>query len=118
MLSCCSRARRRARAPFTAVALLLVSGAVGATEAPPAQAAVCESCHGPKGAKPIVPSYPVIAGQYANFLAYSLKDYRSGARKNPLMNAQAAALTDADIAALARYYAEQESPLYAPRLPE
>lgn len=78
---------------------------------------LCQSCHGEHGAKPILPEYPVLAGQYANYLEHSLKDYRSGARKNAVMKAQAANLTDADIHALAQYFAHQESPLYTFTLP-
>lgn len=79
---------------------------------------VCQSCHGEKGAKPILPSYPVLAGQYTDYLEHSLKDYRSGQRKNAVMKAQAANLSDADIKALAKYFSHQESPLYTPALPD
>lgn len=78
---------------------------------------VCQSCHGEKGAKPILPQYPVLAGQYTDYLEHSLKDYRSGQRKNAVMKAQAANLSDADIKALAKYFSRQESPLYTPALP-
>lgn len=74
----------------------------------------CAACHGEKGDKPIMPQYPIIAGQYASYMEHALRDYRSGARKNPVMNAQAAGLSDAEIRALARFYAQQESPLYTP----
>ncbi len=78
---------------------------------------ICQSCHGDKGAKPMMPSYPVLAGQYANYLEHALKDYRSGARNNPIMKAQVATVSDADIKALAQYFAQQESPLYTFTLP-
>ena len=58
--------------------------------------------------------YPTIAGQYANYLEHSLKDYRSGARKNAIMGAQAVNLTDAEIKQLAKWYAAQQGPLYTP----
>lgn len=97
------------------LALALTTAPANAVDAPQEQLiAVCESCHGAKGAAPIVPSYPVIAGQYENFLVRSLKSYRSGERKNALMNGQAAALSDEDIKSLARYYSRQEGPLYTP----
>lgn len=104
---------------------LLPAGAALAAEAPHGAEAgkldqllpVCQSCHGEHGAKPILPEYPVLAGQYADYLEHALKDYRSGARKNAVMKAQAANLSDADIEALARYFVQQQSPLYTPSLP-
>jgi len=78
------------------------------------KAAACTACHGPNGAKPIAPDYPVLAGQYANYLEHALKEYKGGLRKNPIMAGQVAALTDADIKALAAYFAGQLSPLYTP----
>lgn len=79
-----------------------------------AKAATCAACHGELGAKPILPTYPVIAGQYANYLAHAMNEYKSGARKNAVMSAQMAALTKDDIKALARYFADQPGPLYIP----
>lgn len=81
---------------------------------PPAQAATCVACHGESGAKPILPSYPVLAGQYANYLEHSLIEYKEGKRKNAVMAAQAAALSKEDIKLLSRYFAKQASPLYTP----
>jgi cytochrome c553 len=74
----------------------------------------CAACHGEKGDKPIMAQYPIIAGQHASYLEHSMKAYRSGERRNAVMNAQAANLTDREIRALARYYSRQESPLYTP----
>lgn len=78
---------------------------------------LCQSCHGEHGAKPILPEYPILAGQHANYVAHALKDYRSGARKNAVMKAQAANLSDADIKALSQYFAHQQSPIYTYKLP-
>ncbi|MEW6166169.1 MAG: cytochrome c [Pseudomonadota bacterium] len=80
----------------------------------PEKAATCVACHGEGGAKPIAPTYPVLAGQYASYLERALQDYRSGARKDPVMTPQAAALSDADIEALAEYFERQPGPLYTP----
>lgn len=88
-----------------------------AETAMPEKAALCAACHGEAGAKPIMPAYPVLAGQYANYLEHSLKEYKSGARKNPIMTAQAATLSDEEIRALSRYFAAQEGPLYTPSIP-
>lgn len=99
---------------------LLLAAPLAATASEPVPQAlvqVCESCHGPGGSKPIMPVYPVLAGQHQNYLAQALKDYRSGARSNALMMPQAANLSDAEIKGLAAYFSAQESPLYTPTLP-
>jgi cytochrome c553 len=67
----------------------------------------CEGCHGPAGAG-IPAQYPRLAGQYAEYLAAQLKDFREGGRTNDangMMRAVAAHLTDRDIRALADYAA-------------
>ena len=64
---------------------------------------VCKTCHGMDGAG-IDDTYPKLAGQYADYLAQALQDYRSGNRKNAIMAGFAATLTDEDIANLAKYY--------------
>ncbi|MCB1582837.1 MAG: cytochrome c [Xanthomonadales bacterium] len=64
---------------------------------------VCKTCHGMDGMG-IDNTYPKLAGQYADYLAQALKDYRSGARKNAIMAGFAATLTDKDIENVAAYY--------------
>lgn len=74
--------------------------------------AICTGCHGPTGISTMVPIpgsiVPHLAGQYADYLAITLRNYRSGDRKNAVMAGMAASLTDADIASLSAYYASQE----------
>jgi cytochrome c553 len=65
---------------------------------------VCASCHGKDGNTPIDPSYPKLAGQHKDFLERALLDYRSEARKNAIMVAQAKQLTRDDVRNLAAYY--------------
>lgn len=101
---------------FFAAALML-SGAAAAADVQQL-VTTCAACHGERGAKPIQPAYPILAGQYANYLEHSLKAYRSGERKNAIMMGQAANLSDADIKALAQYFAQQETVLHTPALPE
>lgn len=62
----------------------------------------CIGCHG-AGGKSVVPTYPSLVGKDAAFIKKNLTDFRSGARKNPTMNAMAAGLKDADIENLAAY---------------
>ena len=82
--------------------------AAGGGEAPPFdKTATCVACHGNNGIG-VQPTWPTLAGQYESYLEHSLTQYRSGARTNALMMPQAANLTDADIKALAAYYADLE----------
>jgi cytochrome c553 len=66
----------------------------------------CVACHGSDGVG-ILPEYPNLAGQHADYIEQALKAYRAGQRKNPIMGGMAAPLTDADIEALAQYYSGQ-----------
>jgi cytochrome c553 len=53
-----------------------------------------------------------LAGQHVDYLQQALDAYKNGRRKNAVMNGMAAALaTDADVAAVAAYFAAQKSPL-------
>jgi len=98
-------------------ALALLALAVPASAAPeltkPEKATTCAACHGEVGVSNIG-MYPSLAGQYADYLEHSLKDYRSGARKNAIMGAQAANLTNQEIKALAAWFSAQQGPLYTP----
>lgn len=73
---------------------------------------VCAMCHGEDGNKMLTPETPKIGGQKADYLAKSLRDYKSGDRKNPIMAAVAAPLSDEAIDALAAHFATQKSELY------
>jgi cytochrome c553 len=67
---------------------------------------VCAACHGMDGNSP-TPDYPKIGGQYEDYLAKALRDYKSGVRKNAIMAGFAGGLTKQDIANLAAHYASQ-----------
>jgi hypothetical protein len=82
----------------------------------PAAAATCVACHGPDGVG-ITPDYPTLAGQHADYIEQALKAYRKGTRQNAIMNGMAAALTDADIHAVAQYFAQQSPALWVPKAP-
>ncbi|MBM4226176.1 MAG: c-type cytochrome [Gammaproteobacteria bacterium] len=75
--------------------------------------AACAACHGENGAKPIMAEYPIIAGQYADYLASALRAYRDGRRNNAVMASQLLALqlSDSDIDRLADHFSKQASPL-------
>jgi cytochrome c553 len=71
----------------------------------------CAACHGADGNKPVAADIPRLAGQHADYLARALTDYKSGARKDPVMNGQAAALSAQDIEDIASHYQGQRGDL-------
>ncbi len=77
----------------------------------------CIDCHGVGGLKPIDATYPILAGQYQDYLFYSLQQYRDGGREHALMANQikgaveAGRLDNQGIADLAAYFAKQQGPL-------
>jgi cytochrome c553 len=62
----------------------------------------CIGCHGAGGVSTVTTN-PSLKGRDGDFIRQNLTDFRSGARKNPVMNAMAAGLKDADIDHLADY---------------
>lgn len=78
----------------------------GARAERPAKLGMCVSCHGVDGIA-IAPGNPHLAGQDEAYLRSALARYRSGERVHPPMQAVSGALSDADIEALARWYAQQ-----------
>ena len=72
---------------------------------------VCAACHGIDGAQPTTPEYPKLAGQYPDYLAKALRDYKSGQRKNPIMAGMAQGLTEKDIDNVSLYFYVQPSNL-------
>ncbi len=77
----------------------------------------CVECHGKGGANPIDPTYPVLAGQYSDYIFHSIQAYRDGTREHALMSPHIKALVetgkfdDQAIADLAAYFSSQPSPL-------
>lgn len=67
----------------------------------------CAGCHGPTGISGNR-AWPHLAGQKSMYVANSLKAFRAGLRKDPMMAGVTRGLSDADIANLAAYYAEQD----------
>lgn len=72
-----------------------------------AKSATCAACHGAEGISAI-PMYPNLAGQKEAYLVKQLKDFKSGARKDPVMSAMAMPLSDDDIANVSAYYASKK----------
>lgn len=66
----------------------------------------CASCHGAGGKGVNAATGPILRGQAERYLVQQLHDWKTGVRRNSaggVMNSQAALLSDAEIAALARY---------------
>ena len=64
----------------------------------------CQTCHGQDGISKL-PGAPNLAGQSQDYMMASLGAYKSGERKNDIMNTIAQPLKDADIADVTAYYA-------------
>jgi cytochrome c553 len=69
--------------------------------------AVCAACHGATGVS-VVANYPILAGQYPDYLRREIAEYKSGGRKNPIMSGMSATIKDSDIAALAEYFSKMQ----------
>jgi len=72
----------------------------------------CMGCHGIAGYRNAYPSYrvPKLGGQKPDYLVAALQAYRSGERAHPTMRAQAATMTDQDMADIAAFFASQGEP--------
>jgi len=68
----------------------------------------CDRCHGING-NSTDPHTPAIAAQGIEYLQKALKAYQGNQRKNSVMAAMSASLTDADVASLAAFYARQKA---------
>ncbi len=71
------------------------------------KSAVCAGCHGVDG-NSVAPNFPKLAGQDAEYSAKQLADFKSGARKDPIMAGMAAGLSKKDMDDLGAYYASQK----------
>lgn len=69
----------------------------------------CVQCHGP-GGRGIAPHFPALAGQHASYISAQLKAWQQDQRQddpNALMATVAKRLTDADIQAVAAWFASR-----------
>lgn len=101
----------RLLAAIALTAFAATASAQGDTVAGQRKAQVCQACHGPDGNGIGDPQYPLLAGQYPDYLEKALRDYRGGVRNNPIMAGFAGTLSDQDITDLAAYFAAQRGPL-------
>jgi cytochrome c553 len=81
--------------------------ALGDADAGQGKAAVCAACHGVDG-NSIVPNWPKIAGQHADYLERQISLIKSGDRPVPEMAGIIINLSDQDMADLAAYFSSQD----------
>lgn len=113
---------RHARMSIVLASLVIInpSNAQEAVQQPRAEhLALCSACHGVAGNSQI-PTIPSLAGQGERYLLRQLKAIQSGSpsqtgstigRSLPEMTGLLSPITDADLAALAAYYAHQKPSL-------
>jgi|TARA_B110000977_G_scaffold78491_1_gene105619 cytochrome c553 len=103
-----------------AVALMVLisaqATAAGDAAAGEAKSQACAGCHGAAGVSAMT-SFPILAGQFEDYLFNALSQYKSGGRKNAIMTGIAAGLSKQDMRDLAAYYTALEG-VYSLNLPE
>ena len=70
----------------------------------------CAACHAADG-NGTAAQYPRLAGQYHDYLERAMHEYKTGDRQNAIMAGFVKTLSDADIDALARYFAAMPTKL-------
>ena len=97
------------------VSLLLSLGitglahAAGDAEAGKTKILTCSACHGADGNTSLMPVYPKLGGQGANYLFKQMKDIKSGVRPVLEMTGMLDALNEQDMQDVAAWYASQKS---------
>ncbi len=72
------------------------------------KSAMCQGCHGADG-NSAAPSFPKLAGQYADYISKQVVDYQKGVRQDPTMTGMAAAVaSEQDLHDIAAYFASQK----------
>ncbi|MCP4285663.1 MAG: c-type cytochrome [Gammaproteobacteria bacterium] len=95
-------------------ASLLALGATGAAVAADGgalyKAKGCFACHGADANTPIMPAYPKLGGQSAQYALNQMKDIKSGARANgqsAAMKGIVAGVSESDMKAIAEWLSTQ-----------
>lgn len=94
------------RAAAAAIGLASIAAATVVSAEPPAGAAACSGCHpsSPHVASPVVR----LAGRDRAEIIKAMQAFRSGARAGTVMGRIAKGFTDAEIQAIAAWYAAQQ----------
>jgi cytochrome subunit of sulfide dehydrogenase len=93
------------RTVTAAIACAWIAAATVASAEPPAGAAACSGCHPSvaRGPSPVTR----LAGRDRAEIIKAMQDFRSGARTGTVMDRIAKGFTDAEIQAIAAWYAAQ-----------
>jgi cytochrome c553 len=95
---------------FAACALALALAGTARAADPEAgkeKSKTCAACHGADG-NSTAPDFPRLAGQHYDYLLRALGEYKSGARKSPVMMPMVEKLTKRDMEDLAAYFSHQQ----------
>ena len=95
---------------FSSLALVGLTSAADLAAGAAKAKEVCSACHGADGNSADA-SFPRLAGQYPDYLAKALRDYKSGERNNAIMKGFAATLSKKDMENVAAYFSAQKSVL-------
>ncbi len=98
------------KAIFACIAAILVfttANADGDAKAGEAKSTICAACHGIDGNSNTNPLWPKLAGQHSKYLSNQLQLYKSGARIDPIMQAQVINLSVDDMNDIASYFASK-----------
>lgn len=95
--------------PLAVIGITVAALLTGSAHADMASGAVltntCFSCHGTDGKS--VGDMPTIAGKAESFIAKKLQGFKKGADDPTVMNRIAKGFTDAEIAAIAKFFAKK-----------
>jgi cytochrome c553 len=83
-----------------------VSFAAGNVEQGKIKSETCLGCHGVPSYTNVYPTYhvPLLGGQHADYIVAALKGYKSGERNHGTMQAQAAGMSEEDMADIGAYF--------------
>jgi cytochrome c553 len=99
-------------APYASPTLIQRGGILSAIGDMEREIGACEICHADAGVG-IAPSFPYLAGQYADYTARQLRSWKQGTRRNDPLDVMAEIaerLSDEEIRALALYFARVRPP--------
>jgi len=88
-----------------AIGVALIAAAVVVSAEPPAGAAACSGCH-PASTRVTSP-VPRLAGLDRAAIVRAMEDFRSGTRASTVMDRIAKGFTEAEVQAIAAWYATQ-----------
>ena len=94
------------KVPAAAIGLASMAAVVVASAEPPAGAASCSGCH--PASTHVTSPVPRLAGLDQAAIVRAMQDFRSGARPATVMDRIAKGFTDAEIQAIAAWYAAQK----------